>query len=111
MTVFKWQVIRDRREALRLEAQSLKQHTTDGSINNNINEDKTDAPSIKFLFHNQLENKKTLNENVGYPFWTEERLAFLDLLIKASETNPDFNDDDIREEVDTVMFAVILVFR
>ncbi|XP_032789240.2 cytochrome P450 4c3 [Daphnia magna] len=73
------QVIRDRREALRLEAQSLKQHTTDGSINNNINEDKTDAP--------------------------KERLAFLDLLIKASETNPDFNDDDIREEVDTVMFA------
>jgi hypothetical protein len=40
----------------------------------------------------------------------EERLAFLDLLIKASETNADFNDDDIREEVDTVMFAVILIF-
>lgn len=55
MDVFKWQVIRDRREALRLEAQSLKQHTTDGSINNNINEDKTDAPSIKFLFNNQFE--------------------------------------------------------
>ena len=40
----------------------------------------------------------------------EERLAFLDLLIKASETDPDFTDDDIREEVDTVMFAVILLF-
>ncbi|KAI9563279.1 hypothetical protein GHT06_010737 [Daphnia sinensis] len=73
------QVIRDRREALRLEAQSLKQHTADGSLNNNIDKDKIDAP--------------------------KERLAFLDLLIKASETNPDFNDDDIREEVDTVMFA------
>ncbi|XP_057367277.1 cytochrome P450 4c3-like [Daphnia carinata] len=73
------QVIRDRREALRLEEQSLKQHTADGSLNNNIDEDKIGT--------------------------SKERLAFLDLLIKASEANPDFTDDDIREEVDTVMFA------
>lgn len=30
----------------------------------------------------------------------------MDLLIKQSETGGDLTDDDIREEVDTVMFAV-----
>nr|QST15027.1 CYP4BY3 protein [Diaphanosoma celebensis] len=62
---FTKQVIRDRRQALRLDAK--------------VRGDGCDAP--------------------------RERLAFLDLLLTAAANGADLSDDDIREEVDTVMFA------
>ena len=65
--------------------------TLHGFTNNVIQERKAEYANTK---------QGAVQDDVGI----KRRLAFLDLLIEASDDGKALNDDDIREEVDTFMF-------
>ena len=67
-----------------------------GVSNRVIRERKEEIKKDKMLNNNETNN----NEDIG----TKKRLAFLDLLIEASQDGAVLSNEDIREEVDTFMF-------
>ena len=51
-----------------------------------------------------------MNCMISDAFGKKKKLSFLDLLLEVSDNDPRIGNHEIREEVDTFMFAVIIFY-
>lgn len=92
---FSYRVIRERKD----EIQKIKM------LNNNNEADCMNNNSVACINRN-AQTEPVHDDDLSFGAAKKKRLAFLDLLIEASQDGTVLSNDDIREEVDTFMFEV-----